>query len=330
MWAMGCIMAELYTFRPLFPGSSEIDQLFKICSVMGTPEKSVWPEGHRLASTIHFQFPDCQKVPLTSIVSKATTYAQQLLEDMLSWDPEARPTAQQAMKYPFFEQAKRSTVNIMDSQFYHQPMHGLDNHSLLNGSNSSYLGAQSVSNMNTINDILSKMNLNGGEQAAPPPPPPIQVSVKKQHPPDLVRQSSKEKINELLLFSAKPDANKNNHFRKAFFLHQPSTFPDSGIGDEEQEGQTTAHPKPNPSYIQQVPVVVHKWTEEPNSPPPKRRLSNLSLIAKMTPVNKWALYDDDGVEGGGNDGDDEQDEDEDHISKKYGRQDDDELGKILG
>lgn len=39
MWAMGCILAELYTFRPLFPGSSEVDQLFKICSVLGTPEK---------------------------------------------------------------------------------------------------------------------------------------------------------------------------------------------------------------------------------------------------------------------------------------------------
>lgn len=39
LWAIGCIMAELYTFRPLFPGSSEVDQLFKVCSVLGTPEK---------------------------------------------------------------------------------------------------------------------------------------------------------------------------------------------------------------------------------------------------------------------------------------------------
>lgn len=39
LWAVGCIMAELYTFRPLFPGTSEIDQIFKICSVLGTPDK---------------------------------------------------------------------------------------------------------------------------------------------------------------------------------------------------------------------------------------------------------------------------------------------------
>ena len=39
IWAIGCIAAECYTLRPLFPGSSEIDQLFKICSVLGTPSK---------------------------------------------------------------------------------------------------------------------------------------------------------------------------------------------------------------------------------------------------------------------------------------------------
>ena len=39
IWAVGCIMAEVYTYRPLFPGSSEIDEIFKICSVLGTPDK---------------------------------------------------------------------------------------------------------------------------------------------------------------------------------------------------------------------------------------------------------------------------------------------------
>lgn len=39
IWAVGCIAAECYTLRPLFPGNSEIDQLFRICSVLGTPTK---------------------------------------------------------------------------------------------------------------------------------------------------------------------------------------------------------------------------------------------------------------------------------------------------
>ena len=41
MWACGCIMAEIYTLRPLFPGNSEIDEIYKICSVLGTPPKVI-------------------------------------------------------------------------------------------------------------------------------------------------------------------------------------------------------------------------------------------------------------------------------------------------
>jgi len=32
-------MAELYMLRPLFPGTSELDQIFKIINVLGTPTK---------------------------------------------------------------------------------------------------------------------------------------------------------------------------------------------------------------------------------------------------------------------------------------------------
>lgn len=37
IFALGCIMAELYLRMPIFPGSSALDQLFKLCSIMGTP-----------------------------------------------------------------------------------------------------------------------------------------------------------------------------------------------------------------------------------------------------------------------------------------------------
>ncbi|KAJ3136351.1 hypothetical protein HK101_004021, partial [Irineochytrium annulatum] len=37
MWAIGAILAELFTLRPLFPGSSEVDQIYKTCQVIGTP-----------------------------------------------------------------------------------------------------------------------------------------------------------------------------------------------------------------------------------------------------------------------------------------------------
>lgn len=39
MWSTGCILAELYTGRPLFPGENEPDQLACVMQLIGVPEK---------------------------------------------------------------------------------------------------------------------------------------------------------------------------------------------------------------------------------------------------------------------------------------------------
>ncbi|OJD16823.1 CMGC/CDK/CDK5 protein kinase [Blastomyces percursus] len=43
IWSAGCIMAEMYTGRPLFPGTTNEDQLQKIFRLMGTPSERSWP-----------------------------------------------------------------------------------------------------------------------------------------------------------------------------------------------------------------------------------------------------------------------------------------------
>jgi protein kinase len=42
---------------PYFISSSEADELYKICSILGTPNQRTWPEGLQLAASIGFQFP---------------------------------------------------------------------------------------------------------------------------------------------------------------------------------------------------------------------------------------------------------------------------------
>ncbi|XP_004432181.1 PREDICTED: serine/threonine-protein kinase MAK isoform X3 [Ceratotherium simum simum] len=103
VWAVGSIMAELYTLRPLFPGTSEVDEIFKICQVLGTPKKSDWPEGYQLASSMNFRFPQCVPINLKTLIPNASNEAIQLMTEMLNWDPKKRPTASQALKHPYFQ-----------------------------------------------------------------------------------------------------------------------------------------------------------------------------------------------------------------------------------
>uniref|UniRef100_A0A8C8DW49 non-specific serine/threonine protein kinase n=1 Tax=Oryzias sinensis TaxID=183150 RepID=A0A8C8DW49_9TELE len=103
LWAVGCIMAELYTLRPLFPGNSEMDEIFKICQVLGTVKKTEWPEGYQLASAMNFRFPQCVPTHLKTLIPNASNEAIALMKDFLQWDPKKRPTAAQALRYPYFQ-----------------------------------------------------------------------------------------------------------------------------------------------------------------------------------------------------------------------------------
>jgi serine/threonine protein kinase len=43
IWSLGCVMAEMFNKRAMFPGDSEIDQMFKIFKILGTPTEENWP-----------------------------------------------------------------------------------------------------------------------------------------------------------------------------------------------------------------------------------------------------------------------------------------------
>jgi serine/threonine protein kinase len=96
--SVGCIFAEMVNGRPLFPGSSEQDQLVKIFKSLGTPTPKTWPQMADLpeykATFQHYPPQSFKK-----IVRKLDPIGLDLLTRMLQYDPNKRLSAEQAMKH---------------------------------------------------------------------------------------------------------------------------------------------------------------------------------------------------------------------------------------
>ncbi|MFS7895606.1 putative protein-serine/threonine kinase CMGC-RCK family [Helianthus anomalus] len=109
MWAMGAIMAELFTFQPLFRGSSDARVMRKIYSVLGTPE-GIWFDGvEELARYMNYRFPG---VMFSELLPNASLEVVNLIGSLLSWDPNTRPTAIEALQHPFFHGCYRVPPSV--------------------------------------------------------------------------------------------------------------------------------------------------------------------------------------------------------------------------
>lgn len=113
VWAVGCIMAELCNMRPLTDGDSEIDQLFKIFRVTGTPTESTWP-GISALRDFQSVFPLWRPADLAGIIKpldgeapSMRAHALDLLRSLLALDPGQRSQAKRALRHPYFNYGAR-------------------------------------------------------------------------------------------------------------------------------------------------------------------------------------------------------------------------------
>ncbi|KAK7359405.1 hypothetical protein VNO77_01364 [Canavalia gladiata] len=111
MWSLGCIMAELLSKEPLFNGKTEFDQLDKIFRILGTPNETIWPGFSKLPG-VKVNFVKHQynllrkKFPATSFTGSPVLSDSgfDLLNKLLTYDPEKRITAEAALNHEWFRE----------------------------------------------------------------------------------------------------------------------------------------------------------------------------------------------------------------------------------
>lgn len=121
MWSLGCILAELYTGVPIFPGENEQEQLACIMEVFGPPEKHLIEK-----STRKKLFFDSMGKPRLTVSSKgrrrrpsSKTLQQALKCDdeafldfiarCLRWDPDRRMKPEEAIRHEYITGQKMTT-----------------------------------------------------------------------------------------------------------------------------------------------------------------------------------------------------------------------------
>ena len=119
IWAVGCIMAEMYMHpMPLFYGASEKEVFIKICTTLGSPNKSTWNEGVNQANKIGMKYPQSSGNDLANIVIGASPEAIDLMKQMLKWAPSARATAAILLNHAFFNGCGYDLKKVTNTNFF--------------------------------------------------------------------------------------------------------------------------------------------------------------------------------------------------------------------
>ncbi|KAI8425060.1 hypothetical protein MSG28_006928 [Choristoneura fumiferana] len=96
LWAVGCIIAEMITKKPIFAGESDIEQLAIVLQHLGTPTEESWP-GHADLPDFHkITFPPSDPTPWPELLPGLEPDAVELVKSFLCYDADKRISAKEA------------------------------------------------------------------------------------------------------------------------------------------------------------------------------------------------------------------------------------------
>lgn len=126
IWGAGCVMFEMITLHPLFPGSNEIDQIDKIHDVFGTPDILLLEKFKKLSRNIRYTFRPKRGIGLDKYMSNFNSDSVDLIKKLCAYDPDLRITANRALKHSFFNILIKRDKNKDNQKFIPGPKKSID------------------------------------------------------------------------------------------------------------------------------------------------------------------------------------------------------------
>jgi renal tumor antigen len=94
IWGFGCVLFELITKKPLFPGKDELDQVNRINKILGTTNQEVLERFKSQASHMEINFPMKKGIGLEKYIpNDCPNDLKDILHRLLAYDPEERISA---------------------------------------------------------------------------------------------------------------------------------------------------------------------------------------------------------------------------------------------
>ncbi|KAJ3226295.1 hypothetical protein HDU81_007372 [Chytriomyces hyalinus] len=104
IWSAGCVLYEVISKAPLFPGANELDQIHRIHNIMGTPSPKLLKQmlGSR-ASSPKFQFMPKEGTGIKTLLPYVSQECLDIIHALLIYNPDDRISAKEALKHAFFK-----------------------------------------------------------------------------------------------------------------------------------------------------------------------------------------------------------------------------------